>query len=238
VPAPDRRFLVYKITNKINGRAYIGVTTHKSVSCRWSQHKHCAANRPKGILHRAIAKYGPAAFSVETIAEAYSLKELDVLERSLIAAHGTLASAGGYNLAIGGRINVGMRPTPEQLAAMSERAKRQWGRPGYREKWLAKAAARHEETVARAAKQMADPERLRASIECFRKISLDPDERRRRSDVTRRRMHDPEGRKQHQEMMRRRWQDPAYRAEMAIAIQKSVATRKRKAQERRNGNVQ
>ena len=62
---------IYKITNKVNGKAYVGKTTD-TVQVRWKEHlkdfkrKRCA-NRP---LYRAIRKYGIDAFNVETIEEA------------------------------------------------------------------------------------------------------------------------------------------------------------------------
>lgn len=61
---------IYKITNKVNGKAYVGKTTD-TVQVRWGEHlkdskrKRCA-NRP---LYRAIGKYGADAFKhrLETI---------------------------------------------------------------------------------------------------------------------------------------------------------------------------
>lgn len=50
---------IYKITNKINGKVYIGKTT-KTVQERWKEHlresrTERSENRP---LYRAIRKYG------------------------------------------------------------------------------------------------------------------------------------------------------------------------------------
>lgn len=59
---------IYKITNDVNGKVYIGKTT-KSVDERWKEHikgskRRRCENRP---LYRAMNKYGIEHFSVETI---------------------------------------------------------------------------------------------------------------------------------------------------------------------------
>jgi len=61
---------IYKVTNQINGKVYIGQTNY-TVENRWRQHLTDAAredisDRP---LYRAIRKYGPEAFTVECIEE-------------------------------------------------------------------------------------------------------------------------------------------------------------------------
>lgn len=61
---------IYKITNLINGKIYIGQTTC-SIEDRWKEHLHSAKksvseNRP---LYRAINKYGKENFSIEKIEE-------------------------------------------------------------------------------------------------------------------------------------------------------------------------
>ncbi len=105
---------VYKITNIMNDKAYIGITIY-SVAARFKKHLWLASRNEKSALYAAIRKYGWNVFSCETIAEAASLKELKVLERGLIAAHGTY-SRGGYNMTLGGDGVWGYKPTPEQIA--------------------------------------------------------------------------------------------------------------------------
>lgn len=96
---------VYKITNKINGKSYIGQTC-KSGAVRFKEHLR-AANRsnPKGmcaILPSAIRKYGKEAFSFEELAVAFDMLSLDLAEQELIRTYGTLVPA-GYNVDLGGR---------------------------------------------------------------------------------------------------------------------------------------
>ena len=58
---------IYKITNCINGKCYIG-KTERSVKIRWEEHlRHC--NSLDTPLYRAIRKYGGNMFSVETVEE-------------------------------------------------------------------------------------------------------------------------------------------------------------------------
>lgn len=62
---------VYKITNLLNGKFYIGVTT-KSLRRRLTQHFAAATQRKKiinGAFSRAIRKWGAAAFVIEPIVE-------------------------------------------------------------------------------------------------------------------------------------------------------------------------
>ena len=65
---------IYKITNNINGKIYIGMT-YRTVQERWKEHQNdCnrrqAENRP---LYRAMNKYGIENFSIEVLVSAMSL---------------------------------------------------------------------------------------------------------------------------------------------------------------------
>ncbi len=54
--------IVYMATNKVNGKRYIGVTTHP-LPLRAAQHFSTAkGSRSKAIFHKAIRKYGDDAF--------------------------------------------------------------------------------------------------------------------------------------------------------------------------------
>lgn len=61
---------IYKITNQINGKIYIGKTL-KDISSRWKEHcrtakKACCEKRP---LYMAINKYGIENFKIEQVEE-------------------------------------------------------------------------------------------------------------------------------------------------------------------------
>lgn len=62
-------FSIYKITNKVNGKIYIGYT-EKSIEERFAQHCGDARSaRPTRPLISAIKKYGPDSFTIEALYE-------------------------------------------------------------------------------------------------------------------------------------------------------------------------
>lgn len=92
---------IYKITNKINSKSYIGLTIN-SCEVRWKQHKADAKyNRYNFPLHKAINKYGIDNFSVEVIATENDINKLCELEISFINLCDSINN--GYNLMPGGQ---------------------------------------------------------------------------------------------------------------------------------------
>lgn len=90
---------IYKITNKINGKPYIGQSV--SINNRWSVHK---ATKDNYLIHRALQKYGRNNFSFEILEEC-SEQELDEKEIYYIAKYNSCIYAEngyGYNLTFGG----------------------------------------------------------------------------------------------------------------------------------------
>ena len=86
---------IYKITNKVNGKSYIGQTRY-TVEFRWRQHQH---KKDNCYFHNAIHKYGVENFIVETIEEC-DVEDLNSREIFYIAKYNTFKD--GYNLTIGG----------------------------------------------------------------------------------------------------------------------------------------
>jgi group I intron endonuclease len=94
---------IYKITNTVNDKLYIGVTS-LDLNVRFSKHKTDAKYyRYVSKLHRAFRKYGADKFSIEAIDTASSLQELSNKEREWIKKLNTVET--GYNINEGG-INV------------------------------------------------------------------------------------------------------------------------------------
>ena len=94
--------LVYLIRNTINGKLYVGQTTQR-LARRWHDHVQ-AQQRPsayRSTLRSAIAKHGPAAFTVGRLDTANSRAELDAKECFWIQQLNTVSPA-GYNLTPGG----------------------------------------------------------------------------------------------------------------------------------------
>lgn len=94
---------IYKITNCINGKIYIGLSIN--IEMRMYNH-YWSALRPKDseydtYLSRAIRKYGRENFSHEIIEEC-SISELPVRERYWIEHYNSTDRSIGYNISTGG----------------------------------------------------------------------------------------------------------------------------------------
>ena len=87
--------IIYKITNKVNGKSYIGQTRY-TIEFRWKQHQHKKDNT---YFHNAIHKYGIENFSIEVLEEC-NIEDLNSREIYYIAKYDTFNN--GYNLTIGG----------------------------------------------------------------------------------------------------------------------------------------
>ena len=76
--------IIYRATNKINGKIYIGQTT-KPLNIRMHSHINNALNNKNDCyFHRAIKKYGQENFIWEIIAKCNSLEELNRTEIEMI----------------------------------------------------------------------------------------------------------------------------------------------------------
>lgn len=94
--------IIYKITNKVNGKIYIGQTI-RTLEVRWKQHCKDAETNYKGMaILAAIQKYGKENFTVEQIDIACDRDELDKKEDYWINHYNSL-SPNGYNLHTGGK---------------------------------------------------------------------------------------------------------------------------------------
>jgi len=106
--------LIYKITNLINGKAYVGQTV-ATLGIRLSQHFHQSLKKNgDGLLGKAIRKYGKENFGIEQLDSAASLDELNKKETFWIKELKSHATLGGYNLAFGGPTRAGWKEDPEK----------------------------------------------------------------------------------------------------------------------------
>ena len=119
-------FYVYKITNKVNGKVYIGKSGELEKS--WRTHLAIAARGNQdpsfSIIHAAIRKYGEENFCFEIIESLDSEQESFDREAYWIADYKTniykYGSTFGYNLSDGGEGQSGFRFSEEQKKKMSE----------------------------------------------------------------------------------------------------------------------
>ena len=97
---------IYKITNLVNGKIYIGETV-RPIKARWSQHKSRALSEEKGHgydyhLYHAMRKYGLENFNIEEI-ETCLDEERYERETYYIDLFNSFDKNKGYNSTIGGK---------------------------------------------------------------------------------------------------------------------------------------
>lgn len=115
-----KNYHLYIITNKVNGKKYVGITT-RGYKARWDAHlKDCFrdSHRCYGtILYNAMRKYGTESFEMTFINEYKSWEELCDEEKILIKNLNTHFKDGyGYNMTYGGDGLFGYKWSKEQLA--------------------------------------------------------------------------------------------------------------------------
>lgn len=118
----SKEYIIYKITNSINGKIYIGVTS-RSIHSRWIEHiSDSTKSRKKSILHKAISKYGRENFKIEIIEKTDSVENMFILENKYIIKHDSFYLNGkGYNMTLGGDGRIGSVVTEETKKLLSSK---------------------------------------------------------------------------------------------------------------------
>lgn len=102
------KLYLYKITNKINNKKYIGITNN--IERRWGNEKSYPSNpKRRQIIQEAIHKYGAENFSFEILERNLSIEEAVEKEKRLIEELQTLRP-NGYNLHPGGEYHPNVGP--------------------------------------------------------------------------------------------------------------------------------
>jgi len=106
---------LYKITNLINKKVYIGQSINPDY--RWYQHCSYSRNnnKQKQYIHKAIAKYGSENFIFEVIAGSKTQENADEIEIILISQYDSRNSYKGYNLKSGGSRGNHSEETKEKI---------------------------------------------------------------------------------------------------------------------------
>ena len=122
--------IIYKITNQINNKKYIGYDTNGAKESRWRRHQ-IAGRRKKAVkwegysyLYNAMRFYGVENFTYEIIDQANTIEELKNKEIYWIAHYNTFLGE-GYNMTPGGDGGIGNKSflenaTPEKLEEYSQ----------------------------------------------------------------------------------------------------------------------
>jgi group I intron endonuclease len=115
----DMSFYIYKITNQINGKVYIGKS--KNPTNRFKRHLYVANHKDTGPnqfrpIHAAILKYGKENFELEIVEECDSEEKVFERERYWISYYKSNLKRHpdtGYNLTDGGEGASGLSPSLE-----------------------------------------------------------------------------------------------------------------------------
>ena len=122
----SQKVFVYLITNKINGKKYVGQHSGDDLKQYWN---HCVraalrGRQDKPHLYNAVRKYGVENFEVEPLVVVNSKQEMDKYEIGLIRALDT-RRPNGYNLTDGGDGQLGRIPSEKTRRKISETKKSQ-----------------------------------------------------------------------------------------------------------------
>src|ERR1035437_435355 len=89
--------IIYRITNKINGKIYIGQTIG-SIQKRWKEHRYF---KRVSAISGAIKKYGEENFEIKTVVRCLNIDEMNHRETYYIKLYKSMYPV-GYNLRSGG----------------------------------------------------------------------------------------------------------------------------------------
>ena len=156
---------IYVIRHNVSGREYVGQTVQR-LSARMACHKWDAYNRSNSVINRAIRKYGVDAFTMELLAVANSMIELDELEQRFIRERDTLRPH-GFNILEGGQgeLRTKGKPAPKTAETRAKIAATLSGRklsPALRAKWREVALQKSRQKIA-ATKAAWTPEQREAN---------------------------------------------------------------------------
>lgn len=93
--------LVYLITNKHNGKVYVG-KTKQSLYDRWRHHITQAKSTSTRNICKALRKYGKDGFTVQVLGTYETVDDMNAAEMAFIAQYRSMDSACGYNMTPGG----------------------------------------------------------------------------------------------------------------------------------------
>lgn len=108
--------IIYRVTNIINGKVYIGQTVEGLIRRRWSHESKAILSKSPTYFWRAVKKYGKENFEWKILEYCNSKEELDLAEEWYIRCYKTFVGFDdccGYNCTLGGEGSVGFKHTKE-----------------------------------------------------------------------------------------------------------------------------
>lgn len=120
---------IYKITNTINNKCYIGQTI-RPIEKRWNDHIK-DSKKVNYVLYRAMRKHGVDNFSIEQVDTAKTQEKLNKKEIEWIIKEQSMCYQKGYNMVVGDtRLNI----SKEILDKISKANIEAWKNPTYKQK--------------------------------------------------------------------------------------------------------
>jgi group I intron endonuclease len=103
----ERKFIIYKITNLVNRKIYIGQTAQPLKRRRQDHIKYAFRRDSQQAIHRAMRKHGIDNFLFETLLYCFSKDHMDQKEIELIHLLASKSKHIGYNMTDGGEGTLG-----------------------------------------------------------------------------------------------------------------------------------
>ena len=183
----NNSYSVYKHTNLVNGKIYIGITKGKPEN-RWNSGRGYV-NSPH--FYSAIQKYGWNSFDHEILKTGLTKEEACSVEQELIREFNTQDRNIGYNLSSGGQSGAaGIKQSEETKERKRVSDKRAWSNPDLRKKQSERLTGIHRSNETR--RRMSEAAKNRSPItkdqkdkisKTLSKYFSDPENRKRASSV-------------------------------------------------------
>jgi group I intron endonuclease len=161
---------IYKITNRVSGKIYIGKTIQHDYELRWKEHKYMCRQEKGGCpaLRDAVRKYGIDAFMFEVLIICFD-EECDRWEREYIKKYDCIAP-NGYNILEGGQGGAGFRGkthSAETIKRIVEATKKYSSNPEYKEMVRARTRDYYDNKIDRKehGKKVVESEKYKAALE-------------------------------------------------------------------------
>lgn len=128
-------YSIYRITNLINNKIYIGFTS-KEPEKRYDQHFRDAKRNSKNVLlvQKAISKYGLENFNFEVIYQSHDMSHCLEMESFFIKTYSSNVNLHGYNVHPGGTANSYRVKQSEETKRKASIRNRGEGNPFYNKK--------------------------------------------------------------------------------------------------------
>ena len=202
----NNNWCVYKHTNLINGKIYIGKTCKKPEH-RWNDGKGYKFQRH---FWYAIQKYGWDNFSHEIIANNLTAEESKELEIKLIAEYDSMNPNKGYNQTAGGEGMLGWHHTEESLAKIRLSNSTR----GVSEETKKKMSAIMKEKYKDGNNPFLGKEHSQKTKDELSRLAIERWQDESYKEKMLEKIKSPERNKKISDKRKEKWQDPEYRAKM------------------------